>query len=120
MLDSYLSKRPGSSYLQLRVPVPVDVQAMYGRKEFTKSLRERNPAKAEAKALPILASLHAEWEALRAKAQVDEVSSVHADGTPTETQLLALALQVFDESRAIAVERRASINARPCGRIVVR
>lgn len=63
-LENYLTKRPGSRYWQLRVPVPRPLHARYGRKEVTRSLKTLDRADAERRAIAILAELHREWDAL--------------------------------------------------------
>lgn len=106
MLDSYLKRRPGTFIWQLRVPVPQDVQAAYGRKEFTKTLGEADRAKAEAKALPILLALRAEWDSLRATdGAISELMN------PTEAELLALGWKAYEAARRHAAERRGAAYA---------
>jgi integrase len=65
MLTKYMTKRPGSSKWQLRVPVPKDVQAAYGRKVVTQSLGIEDELAATALAVPFVQRLHAQWNALR-------------------------------------------------------
>ncbi|MDF2496113.1 DUF6538 domain-containing protein [Sphingomonas sp.] len=65
MLTKYMTKRPGSSKWQLRVPVPKDVQAAYGRKVVTQSLGVEDELAATALAVPLVQRLHAQWNALR-------------------------------------------------------
>lgn len=98
MLNKYIKLRPGSSVWQIRVPVPMDVQAEWGSKEHPESLRERDPVKAQAKAIQVLARLHAEWDAIRARKR--------GDG-PSESELLALGLSVYHQSRKAVADRRA-------------
>jgi integrase len=102
MLDSYLKRRPGSVIWQLRVPVPKDVQAAYGRREVTKSLGEAERAKAEAKALPLLMELRTEWDGLRIARPV----APKRNGEPSEAELLALGLEVYESARRTIVANR--------------
>ncbi|WP_440977853.1 DUF6538 domain-containing protein [Sphingomonas pseudosanguinis] len=99
MLDRYLTKRPRSGYWQLRVPVPRDVQAAYGRKEVTVSLRERDRERAAMKALPILLDLTGEWERLRR-------GSPPAADEPSDANLLKLAKEVFEQARELSQTKR--------------
>lgn len=99
MLDRYLTKRPQSGYWQLRVPVPRDVQAAYGRKEVTVSLRERDRERAALKALPILLKLRTEWEQLRQ-------GSPSAPDGPSDADLLKLATEVFENARQLSQAKR--------------
>ena len=90
MLDRYLTKRANSPFWQLRVPVPSDVQERFGRKEVTKSLREKDKDKAARKAFAILTGLTDEWARLRFEAH-------------DQTQTPALRRQPSEHSRQAAI-----------------
>lgn len=42
MISRYITKRPRSTFWQLLVPVPKDLQEAFGPKEFTRSIGERD------------------------------------------------------------------------------
>lgn len=107
-MTDYLKKRPGSSFWQLRVPVPVDVQLAYGRREFTKSLGEHDRAKAAAKSWPILQALHSEWATIRAER---DLLAARASRAPTENEMLGIAQSFFDGARSRTTARRLEIFA---------
>lgn len=106
MLDTYMKLRPGSSFWQIRVPVPKDVQGEVGQKEHTRSLRERDPVKAQSKAIQILARLHAEWDAIRER-RAGGRADASAQLVPGEAELLAIARDAFDVSATVAGQLRA-------------
>lgn len=60
--DKYLCKRPGSPNWQIRVPVPRELHACYGRREVWKSLGTTDLRSARKARISILAALHLEWE----------------------------------------------------------
>lgn len=88
MLTKYLTMRPRSSYWQLRVPVPADIQGKVGRKEVTKSLGERDRAKAEEAALLILTDLRRQWIEVRKQ-------QGSAERFPTEAEAAKILDDVF-------------------------
>lgn len=102
MIDRYLMMRPNSPYWQLRVPVPLDVQNLYGRPVVTRSLRETDRRRAADMALPLILSLRQEWENLRSG------SAPKRDGAPTERDMLSLARKLYDRSYSISREKRGS------------
>lgn len=107
MLDSYIKLRPRSSFWQIRVPVPKDVKKEFGREEHTESLKERDRVKAEAKAVQILARLHAEWDAIRERQQLTAIGS-QGGKLPTEVDLLTIAKSVFQQAQATVATRRSN------------
>lgn len=103
MLAKFVKKRPGSSVWQIRVPVPADVQAEYGRREFTKSLGERDRVKADRIAVGILAELHEEFEKIRAASRDSSSARI-----PSNHDLDILINQTFEDVLALSRERRAN------------
>jgi integrase len=81
------------------VPVPKDVQRAYGRREFTKSLGERDKTRAAEKALPLLISLKNQWRSLRS--QTENSEAVHRPTPklpPTEEELDFLIGKAYSDS----------------------
>jgi hypothetical protein len=106
MLDRYLTKRPGSTYWQLRVPVPKDVQAQFGRKEVTRSLLDRDHSKAALAALPIIADLNNEWAAIR-RGQATGVLNAVGPRSLTSDDIHSIVLATFHHARAASNSNRA-------------
>lgn len=97
MLDRYIKRRPRSANWQLRVPVPKDVQAAFGRPVVTRSLKTSDKTVASQTALPIILELKEEWARLRKGAL-----------PPTEVSLLLLAREVFEQADDISRQKRAA------------
>lgn len=108
MLDRYLWKRPRSAFWQLRVPVPKDVQEVFGKDVVTRSLREHDRDRAAEKALPILMGLKAQWAELRSLQSPGKVSP-QIGRIPTELDRLAIARAAFDYGRATVQNKRAEL-----------
>ena len=117
MIDKYIRLRPGSSSWQLIVPVPKAVQAAFGRKIVTKSLGERGRAAAEAKALPILASLHREWSSLNSASPTSETPEPDKGAAPSERDLIMLAgRDIYDQIfEALSARHVAAFTTNPEG-----
>lgn len=110
MLERYLTKRKRSKFWQLRVPVPKDLQASFGRKEFTRSLQAIDDVEAATNALKMLQDLHAEWKRLRESGQVVEGGHRVEVLEPTEGQMLSMAAEIYEKSLAIAQQTRSRMH----------
>lgn len=119
MLDRYLTKRPRSRHFQLRVPVPTDVQPLFGKKEHTKSLGTEDRVVASSRAVQQLAKWQLEWE----EARRSSTTKPSRPTTPTPFDLQRLISQAFEESLAITERGRASAFANDtsvCDDILIR
>jgi hypothetical protein len=74
-LSSYIYKRPASQFYQLRKMVPLPLQKVIGRREYTKSLGVTDRREAEKRAFHILAK----WEA-----EIAAAASIRTDLEPLD------------------------------------
>jgi integrase len=98
-------KRRQSAVFQMRVYVPIDIQAFGKPKEIVQSLRETDYARANLRAAELFENHRAEWNTLRQK----DGLSFAKPFAPSEAELLNLGWQVFERSRDIAVVKRGSV-----------
>ena len=75
--------------------MPKDLQAKFGKKVVTKTLREQDREAAMVIALPFLSALKSEWALLRGNAVPNFDSALMASQDPSEADLILLAGEAF-------------------------
>lgn len=77
-LATYITKRNGSARYYLRITIPSDLTAAYGRAEIWKSLGTASPSEAKAKAPAMLAALQDEFIARRRGREIleDDIGAI--------------------------------------------
>jgi hypothetical protein len=93
-------KRPGSAKWQLRKPVPIDVQAAYGRVVFTKSLGTSDDRAATKAAMEILDELDKRWDALRRGEEIGstrDIGAATSSGEPSQHVKRAIVRAVYEQ-----------------------